>query len=396
MNQRKDTQNQDLFLLFIILHCDLDVFINLLKGEIMRNIEIEKEKAYLVCPYTNLENADYRSKELELLAESAMFEVVKTNVFLVKEINARTYFGQGKVEEIAEEAKNLGVDVVIFDCPLTGSQLRNLKDAIDIKSIDRTMLILDIFAGRAKSSEGKIQVELAELKYSLPRLATIQEYNNSEGRGSVSKGLGESRLELYRRKVQDKIVKLEKEIKEIQKRRQTTRKQRLSRMKSVALVGYTNAGKSTLMNAIAKADTYADDRLFATLDVLTKRVWDEGCEYVVVDTVGFVSNLPHELMYAFSATLEETMDADILLVVVDASDPHKYEQIEVVLEELKKQKVESDRIVLVYNKIDKLTNEEISSLASYPFDTCYIGAKSGKNVIQLKQLIREKLTTRYI
>ena len=357
----------------------------------MREMEIKKEKAYLVCPYLSLDSADYRSKEFELLAESCGLEIVKTNVFLVKELNAKTYFGSGKVEEIADEVKDFDADVVIFDSPLTGSQLRNLKDAMGVKTIDRTMLILDIFKGRAKSSEGKLQVELAELKYSLPRLATLNEYDRGESRGVGVRGASESRLELYRRKVQDRIVKLEREIKDIQKRRQTTRKQRLNTMKSVALVGYTNAGKSTLMNAIAKADTYADDRLFATLDVLTKRVWDDGVEYVVVDTVGFVSNLPHELVYAFSATLEETMDADVLLVVVDASDKHKYEQIDVVMEELKNQKVDLNKVILVYNKIDKITEEELNELKSYPFDTCNIVARTGKNVPQLKQMIKQKL-----
>ena len=189
----------------------------------MKELEIEKEKAYLVCPYLSLDSADYRSKELELLAESCGLEIVKTNVFLVKELNAKTYFGSGKVEEIADEVKDFDVDVVIFDCPLTGSQLRNLKDAMGVKTIDRTMLILDIFKSRAKSSEGKLQVELAELKYSLPRLATLNEYDKGESRGVGVRGASESRLELYRRKVQDRIVKLEREIKDIQKRRQTTR-----------------------------------------------------------------------------------------------------------------------------------------------------------------------------
>lgn len=357
--------------------------------------EQKKERAYLVCPYTDLTGADYRKKELEQLAESAMLEIVKTNVFLVKELVARTYFGSGKAEEIKEEIASLGVDVVIFDCPLTGSQLRNLKDLVEVKCIDRTMLILEIFSSRAKSSEGKLQVELADLKYSLPRLSVLYDYDKGQSRGVGVRGASESRFELYRRKVQDKIVRLEREIAEVQKRRQTTRKQRLSRMKSVALVGYTNAGKSTLMNVIAKAETYADDRLFATLDVLTKRVWDDGVEYVVIDTVGFVSNLPHELMYAFSATLEETMDADVLVVVVDASDVHREEQIEVVLEELRNQRVDMNKVILAYNKVDKLSDEEIKNLKQYPFDTCYIEAKRAKNIVQLKQMIRDKLLKSY-
>lgn len=353
------------------------------------------EKVYIVCPYVDMERSEYRTKELSQLAESALLEIVKVNLFLVKEINARTYFGIGKVEQIRDEVKSLGADVVLFDCPLTGSQLRNLGEIIGVKAIDRTMLILDIFAGRAKSGEGKLQVELAQLKYSLPRLALLNMNNDTSGRGVGMRGAGETKLELDKRKVQEDIIRLEKEIKEIQKHRQTTRKQRLTKMKSVALVGYTNAGKSTLMNAIAKADTYADNRLFATLDVLTKRVWDEGTEYVLIDTVGFVSNLPHELMYAFSATLEETIDSNVLLLVVDASDPHRNEQISVVENEFAKLNVNLENVILVYNKIDMLTDEEVENLTQYPYDTCYIGAKSGKNIVQLKQMIKDKLNNQY-
>ena len=373
---------------------------NIIKGDSFMknkfvNEKIELEKVYIVCPYVNMERAEYRTKELEQLAESALLDIVKTNLFLVKEVNARTYMGIGQVEEIRDEVAELGCDVVLFDCPLTGSQLRNLAEIIGVKTIDRTMLILDIFAGRAKSGEGKLQVELAQLKYSLPRLAILNMNNDSSGRGVGMRGAGETKLELDRRKVQEDIIRLEKEIKEIQKHRQTTRKQRLSRMKSVALVGYTNAGKSTLMNAMSKADTYADNRLFATLDVLTRKVWDNGVEYALIDTVGFVSNLPHELMYAFSATLEETMDSNVILMVVDASDNHRDEQIAVVENEFEKLNVNPQNVILVYNKVDKLTDEEIQDLTKYPYDTCYIGAKSGKNIVQLKQMIREKLENSY-
>ncbi len=349
------------------------------------------ERAYLVCPYVDMDGQEYRSKELELLARSALLDVVKCNVFLVKELNARTYFGIGKAEQIRDEVAELNADVVIFDCPLTGSQLRNLNEIIGVKTIDRTMLILDIFAGRAKSGEGKLQVQLAQLKYTLPRLNMMNANNNRSSTGVGMRGASETKLELDKRKIQEDITKLEKEIKEIEKHRQTTRKQRLSRTKSVALVGYTNAGKSTLMNAIAKAGTYADDRLFATLDVLSKKVWDNGVEYVLIDTVGFVRNLPHELMYAFSATLEETLDANVLLMVVDAADPHKYEQIEVVEREFKRLSIDPNKVILVYNKIDKIDNADIKTLRSYPYDTCYVEAKGQKNIVQLKQMIVQKL-----
>ncbi len=351
----------------------------------------KQEKAYLVCPYIDMDGQEYRSKELELLARSALLDVVKCNVFLVKELNARTYFGIGKAEQIRDEVKELNADVVIFDCPLTGSQLRNLNEIMGVKTIDRTMLILDIFAGRAKSGEGKLQVQLAQLKYTLPRLNMMNANNNRSSTGVGMRGASETKLELDKRKIQEDIAKLEKEIKEIEKHRQTTRKQRLTYTKSVALVGYTNAGKSTLMNAIAKAGTYADDRLFATLDVLSKKVWDNGVEYVLIDTVGFVRNLPHELMYAFSATLEETLDANVLLMVVDAADPHKYEQIEVVEREFKRLNIDPNKVILVYNKIDKIDKAEIKNLKSYPYDTCYVEAKGQKNIVVLKQMIVQKL-----
>ncbi len=347
--------------------------------------ETKLKKVYLACPYLNLDNAEYRTKELELLTFSAMYEIVKTNLFVVKEINASTYMGIGKVEQIRDEVRELGAEMVIFDCPLTGSQLRNLSELIDVECIDRTMLILEIFSSRAKSGEGKLQVELAKLKYSLPRLTAI---NMNNARNNIS---GESLGELNKRKIQEDINRLEREIKEINKHRQTTRKQRLSRMQSVALVGYTNSGKSTLMNAITKAGTYADDRLFATLDVLTKKVWDDGVEYVLIDTVGFVSDLPHELVYAFSSTLEETLDANVIVMVVDASDPHKYDQISVVEKELNRLSIDPNHVILVYNKVDKISSAELQELKSYPYDTCYIEAKGGKNIIQLKQMIKQKL-----
>ena len=350
--------------------------------------EIELEKAYLVCPYAQLENAEYKSKELERLAESALLDVVKTNLFQLKEINARTYIGIGKIEEMKSDIDDLGIDVVIFDCPLTGSQIRNISEILDVKCIDRTMLILDIFANRAKSGEGKLQVKLADLKYSLPRLS-ILDMNQNRGEG---RGIGETKIELNKRKIQDEIVKLEKEIKEIQKHRQTSRKQRLNRTKSVTLVGYTNAGKSTLMNAISKAGTYADDRLFATLDVLSRKVWDNGCEYVLTDTVGFISDLPHELIHAFSATLEETKDANVILLVVDANDKHKYEQIEEVEKEFDKLEIDRNNVILVYNKIDKVSQEEKNKLKKYPYETCCIGAKTGLNIPKLKEKIRDMLT----
>lgn len=351
--------------------------------------EIQKEKAFLVYFSTQDEKAELH--EMKELIRSAMLDFVGSEYVTLREINPHSYIGSGKVEEIAYKVNELGADVVIFDVSLTGSQLRNLQTELGVKVIDRTMLILDIFAGRAKSNEGKLQIELAQLKYSLPRLGAISGTAGRFGGGVGMRGPGETKLELDKRKVQENIQKKEKELKQVNQKRQLTRKQRKSNEYMVSLVGYTNAGKSTLMNTMTKADTYADNRLFATLDVLTKHVWDEGTSYVLCDTVGFVSNLPHELMNAFSATLEEVRDADLCLIILDSSDKNKYEQLKVVEEELNKQQVTKDKCILVYNKCDLLNKMELSVLEDFGYTSCKIQAKHNQGVAELKALIREKL-----
>ena len=352
-------------------------------------IDEKQEKAFLV--YFSTQDEKHELAEMKELIRSAMLEFVGSEYVTLREINPHSYIGVGKVEEIAYKIQELDVDVVIFDVSLTGSQLRNLQAELGVKVIDRTMLILDIFAGRAKSNEGKLQVELAQLKYTLPRLSGISGTAGRFGGGVGMRGPGETKLELDKRKIQENITKKEKELKIVNEKRQLTRKQRKNREYMVSLVGYSNAGKSTLMNTITKADTYADNRLFATLDVLTKRVWDEGVSYVLCDTVGFVSNLPHELMNAFSATLEEVRDADLCLIILDASDKSKYEQLRVVEDELTKQNVGKDNCILVYNKCDLLNKMELSVLEDFGYACCKIQAKHNQGVTELKALIREKL-----
>ena len=354
-------------------------------------IDEKQEKAFLV--YFSTQDEKHELNEMKELIRSAMLDFVGSEYITLREINPHSYIGVGKVEEIAYKVQELDVDVVIFDVSLTGSQLRNLQAELGVKVIDRTMLILDIFAGRAKSNEGKLQVELAQLKYTLPRLSGISGTAGRFGGGVGMRGPGETKLELDKRKIQENITKKEKELKVVNEKRQLTRKQRKNREFMVSLVGYSNAGKSTLMNTITKADTYADNRLFATLDVLTKHVWDEGTSYVLCDTVGFVSNLPHELMNAFSATLEEVRDADLCLIILDASDKSKYEQLKVVEDELTKQQVSKDNCILVYNKCDLLNKMELSVLEDFGYTTCKIQAKHNQGVSDLKALIREKLST---
>ncbi len=359
----------------------------------MKNFDlqtVETEKAFLV--YFDGKDNKHELAEMSELIRSAGLDFVGNECVVLREINPHSYIGSGKVEEIAYKTQALNVDVVVFDVSLTGSQLRNLQQELGVKVIDRTMLILDIFAGRAKSSEGKLQIELAQLKYTLPRLSGISGSAGRFGSGGVGmRGPGETKLELDKRKIQENISKKEKELKEVAQKRQLTRKQRRNNEYMVALVGYSNSGKSTLMNTITKAGTYADDRLFATLDVLTKRVWDEGVSYVLCDTVGFISNLPHELMQAFSATLEETRDADLCLILLDASDKNKYEQLRVVELELEKQNVSKDNCILVYNKCDLLNRMELSVLDDFGYTTCKIQAKHNQGIVELKQAIREKL-----
>ena len=349
------------------------------------------EKAFLV--YFSTQDELHELAEMKELIRSAMLDFVGCEYVTLREINPYSYVGSGKVEEIAYKIHELDVDVVIFDVSLTGSQLRNLQAELGVKVIDRTMLILDIFAGRAKSNEGKLQVELAQLKYSLPRLSGISGSAGRFGGGVGMRGPGETKLELDKRKIQENIKKKEKELKDVNAKRQLTRKQRKNNEYMVSLVGYSNAGKSTLMNTITKADTYADNRLFATLDVLTKRVWDEGTSYVLCDTVGFISNLPHELMNAFSATLEEVRDADLCLIILDASDKNKYEQLKVVELELEKQNVGKDKCILVYNKCDLLNRMELSVLEDFGYTCCKVQAKHNQGVAELKGLIRQKLNS---
>ncbi len=352
-----------------------------------------KEKAFLV--YFSTQDEKHELSEMKELIRSAMLEFVGSEYVTLREINPHSYIGSGKVEELYLKVQQLEVDVVIFDVSLTGSQLRNLQAELGVKVIDRTMLILDIFAGRAKSNEGKLQVELAQLKYTLPRLSGISGTAGRFGGGVGMRGPGETKLELDKRKIQENIIKHERELKEVNKKRQLTRKQRKTNEYMVSLVGYSNAGKSTLMNTITKAGTYADNRLFATLDVLTKRVWDNGINYVLCDTVGFISNLPHELMNAFSATLEEVKDADLCLIILDASDKSKYEQLRVVEIELDKLGVDKKDCILVYNKCDLLNKMELSVLDTFEYDTCYIQAKHNQGITELKAKIHEKLSNKW-
>lgn len=347
--------------------------------------EKQKEKAFLVgVIYSNKEDVKANLKELERLSETAGVEVLGSNYQLIREVTPATLIGEGKVEEILLQIKELGANLVIFDCELSGSQAKNLSEIFDVKVIDRITLILDIFAKRAVSNEGKLQVELAQLKYNLPRLSSISGTSGRFGSGGVGmRGPGETKLELNKRIAQGNIFKLEKEIEKIKQNREIQKKNRnTSGVFKVAIVGYTNAGKSTLLNLISKAGIYADDKLFATLDTTSRNVYLEyGKQIVLTDTVGFINKLPHNLVDAFASTLEEAKDANLILHVIDSANIHKDQQIEVVENVLKENNITAP-IINVYNKCDLINDKQ-------DINGIYISAKNKIGIENLKAKIIE-------
>ena len=273
--------------------------------------------------------------------------------------NPKTFIGAGKLEEICLRALSLGVEMLIFDHDLSPSQLNNITDLTDLKILDRTMLILDIFAQRAVTREGKLQVEMAQLSYSLPRLAKKQSGLSRLTGGIGGSGPGETKLEVDRRRVKDRLAKLSAELERIKKQRELRRKSRKAHeVPTFAIVGYTNAGKSTLINALCNSAIYAKDELFATLDPYSRRLrFPHEQEVLITDTVGFINHLPESLMKAFMATLEELQDADVLLHVVDIADDNYKLQIKVVEQVLNDLELKDKKRIMIFNKIDKLDDE---------------------------------------
>ncbi|MCD4654123.1 GTPase HflX [bacterium] len=292
--------------------------------------------------------------ELSSLVESAGAVVVEKVFCDLSQIRVGTYIGKGKVEEIGEMIREKEIDIAILDVPLSPPQQRNLETAWSIRVIDRTGVILDIFADRAATNEGQLQVELAQLEYRLPRLTRMWEHLGRLGAGIGTKGPGETQLEVDRRRIRSRLTKLRSDLKKIKKRR---RLQRLGRQKSgiptIAIVGYTNAGKSTLLNLLTGANATVKDQLFVTLDPTIRQLTLPNQQVVILsDTVGFISRLPHELVAAFHATLEEVIEADLLLHVVDASSPNREEQIKDVETVLKQLGADNKPVFMINNKID--------------------------------------------
>jgi len=343
---------------------------------------IEKAIMCFAC-FNSKEDIEMKFSELKSLIKADDIEVVGKIYQNIKTPDLSYLIGVGKLQELKELIDSTNANLVVFQNELTGSKLANLQAFLNCKVIDRTMLILDIFARRAKSSEGKLQVKLAQLKYSLPRLNGLKTLKNKYGGSGVGmRGPGETQLELDRRKIEREIQKLSQELKELKKDRELRRKQRKeSEQKTVALVGYTNSGKSTLMNTITKSDVFAENLLFATLDTTTRKVYlDQNITILLTDTVGFVSDLNHELIDAFNSTLEESLFADMLINVVDVSDPEFQKKEEITLEVLKNLGVDLNKVISVYNKADKLhLNVEENKLT--------ISAKYNENIDKLKEII---------
>ena len=289
--------------------------------------------------------------ELAFLAETAGAITVKRFTQKLAHPDSRTFVGKGKLEEIRKYVEGKDIRIVIFDDELTGAQINNIEKALDIKTIDRSDLILDIFARRAKTAQAKAQVELAQYQYILPRLRGMWKHLERLGGGIGTRGPGESEIETDRRIVRDKISLLRKRLKEIDKQAFTQRKERGEFIR-VALVGYTNVGKSTIMNLLSKRDVFAENKLFATLDTTTSKVVFENTPFLLSDTVGFIRKLPHHLVESFKSSLDEVREADILLHVVDTSHPLYEEQIGVVNKTLQDLEAYDKPMLTVFNKMD--------------------------------------------
>jgi len=355
-------------------------------------VQQSKEQAILVGLY--LQNESKQKVDNSLAELSQLAETVDANVQLIflqqrQQIDSTWYLGKGKIEELAVLVKELATDIVIFNAELSPAQARNIEQKIDCKVIDRTQLILDIFASRARSREGKIQVELAQLNYLYPRLSGKGISLSRLGGGIGTRGPGETKLETDRRHIRKKITDIKQDLNELVRHRDLYRKRRKkNEIPQVALVGYTNAGKSTLLNQLTNAAVLAEDKLFATLDPTSRKaLLPSGKEIIITDTVGFIQDLPHSLIAAFRSTLEEVKEADLILHVVDASHPFYFEQMEVVDQLLAEINAHSIPRLQVFNKADLLNN---------PF-YCHesgivISAFKQTDLAELLQVLEKRLT----
>ena len=345
--------------------------------------------------------------ELAFLAETSEIVPEKRFIQAVQTPHSQTYVGQGKLEEIKQYIDDNGIEIAIFDDELSPRQLRNIEKKLCIQVLDRTSLILDIFAQRAQTSYAKTQVEMAQLQYMLPRLTRMWSHlDRQRGGGTTSRGMGETQIEADKRIIQSRISLLREDLKRIDKQMETQRRNR-GKMVRVALVGYTNVGKSTLMNLLCKTNVFAENKLFATLDTTVRKMTIENLPFLLCDTVGFIRKLPHNLVESFKSTLDEVREADVLLHVVDISHPNFEEQIEVVNSTLAELGAGDKPTIMVFNKIDSFSyvpkeendltpiKRENISLAELKKtwmanmnDNCmFISAKERNNIDELKALM---------
>ncbi|RYE23795.1 MAG: GTPase HflX [Sphingobacteriaceae bacterium] len=323
---------------------------------------IKQEKAVLVGIITPNETEEQEREyleELEFLVDTAGGLTVKTFTQKMQRPERATFVGTGKLEEIKAYVAAEEIDMVVFDDELSPSQLRNIENELQVKILDRSNLILDIFAGRAQTAQAKSQVELAQLQYLLPRLTRLWTHLERQKGGIGMRGPGESQIETDRRLILNKISLLKEKLKHIDRQNETQRKNRVQLVR-VALVGYTNVGKSTIMNMISKSEVFAENKLFATLDTTVRKVVIENLPFLLSDTVGFIRKLPHHLIECFKSTLDEVREADILIHVVDISHPNFEDQIATVTETLKELGAIDKKIITVFNKIDAYHSENIN------------------------------------
>jgi GTP-binding protein HflX len=364
----------------------------ILVGVVTPNETEEQEKEYL--------------EELEFLVETAGGKTVKSFTQKLQRPDRATFVGSGKLEEIKAFVEAEEIDMVVFDDELSPSQLRNIEKELGVKILDRSNLILDIFAGRARTAQAKTQVELAQLQYLLPRLTRLWTHLERQKGGIGMRGPGESQIETDRRLILNKISLLKEKLKEIDKQNEIQRKNR-HQLVRVALVGYTNVGKSTIMNMISKSEVFAENKLFATLDTTVRKVVIENLPFLLSDTVGFIRKLPHHLVECFKSTLDEVREADILIHVVDISHPNFEDQIRTVNETLKDLGAIDKPVITVFNKIDAykpiahhpedpaepLTIDDFkhSWMASNNSPAVFISALNKENVEEFKKLLYDKV-----
>jgi len=370
--------------------------------KLRQTLRVRRERAILVAAIQHLSNTSDDLAELTALAESAGAIVVDKFQQKIHKIRPGTYIGKGKVEQLADRVKRFKADVVIFDNDLSPAQIRELEEIIKVKVLDRSELILDIFATRAKTKQAKLQVELAQLEYTYPRLTRMWSHldavagaGGATAAGTVgaigTRGPGEQQLEIDRRLVSKRIIDLKRELAKIDERRVREIKAREGLFK-ICLVGYTNAGKSTLLNALTDAGAFVEDRLFATLDTRTRK-WSpaRGVEVLISDTVGFVKNLPHQLVASFKATLEEAINADLLLHIIDVANPDTLNQIESVKSVLKEIGCGDMPVLEVLNKADIVKRiGDLEMLQTLYREAVTISAKTGFGLEELSQAVTKK------